>query len=82
MVAQRIHLTTHAALQPQHLVPAPIVWRPVLRLAASIRRVIRARRTRAELSALDDRILKDIGLTRADIACFDGRERYRRSPVR
>lgn len=82
MVAQHIHLTTHAALQTHPLPAAQAVWRPLTRLAASVRTMLRARRTRAALGALDDRILKDIGLTRADIACFDGRERYRRSPWR
>ena len=41
---------------------------PLIRLFAWAQRASRARRARAELGALDDRMLRDIGVARSEIA--------------
>jgi uncharacterized protein YjiS (DUF1127 family) len=47
--------------------PAGVVTRVVARIAATVADELRIRRDMRQLRAMDDHMLKDIGLTRADI---------------
>jgi uncharacterized protein YjiS (DUF1127 family) len=46
---------------------AGVVTRVVARIAAAVAEELRIRRDMRQLRAMDDQMLKDIGLTRADI---------------
>ena len=56
----------HNARRPAGRVRGPAPGRPLARVIATLREWHRRRRDREKLATFDDRILSDIGLTRAE----------------
>ncbi|HEX2526628.1 MAG TPA: DUF1127 domain-containing protein [Geminicoccus sp.] len=64
LAALRLFDARQVAEEPVQLVHP---WAGLARLVTSIRRMYRAQRAIRELAALDDHLLRDLGLTRNDI---------------
>jgi uncharacterized protein YjiS (DUF1127 family) len=62
-----IPLNTALERRTPHTAAPPRLWAALITAFGLVRECRRRARSRAELAALDERTLRDIGLTRADV---------------